>query len=68
MTIRPDPPDPVRGEPALPPDLVKREPKLDPATGGALYAIAADGNAGIRDANACIDIYSEVRRQLSAVP
>ncbi|MFS8973850.1 hypothetical protein PO002_04950 [Cupriavidus necator] len=38
--------------------------ELDPATGGALYAIAVDGNAGIRDANACIDIYNRVRAQL----
>jgi len=41
--------------------------ELDPETGGALYAIAVDGNAGIRDANACIDIYNAVRAEVGAV-
>ncbi|CAG9184342.1 hypothetical protein CURE108131_25210 [Cupriavidus respiraculi] len=39
--------------------------ELAPEAGAALYAIAVDGNAGIRDANACIDIYNAVREQVN---
>ncbi|QYY30292.1 lysozyme [Cupriavidus pinatubonensis] len=40
--------------------------ELTAEAGAALYAIAADGNAGIRDANTCIALYHAVREQLNA--
>lgn len=39
--------------------------ELAPSTAAALDAIAGDGDAGIRDANECIDLYNGVRRALS---
>lgn len=39
--------------------------ELAPSTAAALYAIASDGDAGIRDANECIDLYNGVRRALN---
>lgn len=42
--------------------------ELDPAAGASLVAIAADGDAAIRDLNTCIDAYASVRRRVNGEP
>jgi hypothetical protein len=49
---------------AAPPGEARAE--LAPETGAALDAIVRDGDQGIRDANACIDLYNGVRGALNA--
>lgn len=45
---------------------VQARTELDPATGASLVAVSDDGDAGIRDLNACIDAYNTVRAQVNA--
>lgn len=45
---------------------VQARTELDPATGASLVAVTDDGDAGIRDLNACIDAYNTVRAQVNA--
>lgn len=40
--------------------------ELDPATAESLVAITQDGDAAIRDLNACVDRYNTARRYLTA--
>lgn len=39
--------------------------ELDPSTGANLVAITDEGDAGIRDLNACIEAYNAVREQVN---